>query len=54
MTTYKKDKNSDSFYRGLEHCYEINRIVREDKMTKRAETLYLSSMAECRERTGIE
>ena len=54
MTTYKKDKNSDSFYRGLEHCYEINRIVREDKMTKRAETIYLSSMAECRERTGIE
>lgn len=54
MTTYKKDKNSDSFYRDLEHCYEINRIVREDKMTKRAETIYLSSMAECRERTGIE
>lgn len=54
MTTYKKDKNSDLFYRGLEHCYEINRIVREDRMTKRAETIYLSSMAECRERTGIE
>ena len=54
MTTYKKDKNSDSFYRGLEHFYEINRIVREDKMTKRAETIYLISMAECRERTGIE
>ena len=54
MTTYKKDKNSDSFYRDLEHCYEISRIVREDKMTKRAETIYLSSMAECRERTGIE
>lgn len=54
MTTYKKDKNSDSFYRDLEHCYEINRIVREDKMTKRAEVIYLSSMAECRERTGIE
>ena len=45
---------SYSNYRGLEHCYEINRIVREDKMTKRAETIYLSSMAECRERTGIE
>ncbi|MCM1049883.1 MAG: PBECR4 domain-containing protein [Clostridiales bacterium] len=54
MTTYKKDKNSDSFYRDLEHCYEINRIVREDKMTKRAEVIYLSSMAECRERMGIE
>lgn len=54
MTTYKKDKNSDSFYRDLVHCYEINRIVREDKMTKRAEVNYLGNMAECRERTGIE
>ncbi len=54
MATYKKDKNSDSFYRDLEHCYEISRIVREEKMTKKAETIYLSSMAECRERTGIE
>ncbi|MBD5474950.1 MAG: hypothetical protein HDR17_03040 [Lachnospiraceae bacterium] len=54
MTTYKKDKNSDSFYRDLAHCYEITRIVREDKMTKRAEVIYLSNMAECRERTGIE
>lgn len=54
MTTYKKDKNSDSFYRDLVHCYEINRIVCEDKMTKRAEVIYLSNMAECRERTGIE
>lgn len=35
MTTYKKDKNSDSFYRDLARCYEINSIVREDKMTKR-------------------
>ena len=54
MTTYKKDKNSDSFYRDLAHCYEITRIVREDKMTKRAEVIYLSNMAECRERMGIE
>lgn len=54
MTTYKKDKNSDSFYRDLTHCYEISRIVREDKMTKRTEVVYLSKTAECRERTGIE
>lgn len=54
MTTYKKDKNSDSFYRDLAHCYEISRIVREDKMTKRTEVVYLSKTAECRERTGIE
>ncbi len=54
MTTYKRDKNSDSFYKNLEHCYEINKIVREDKITKRAEVIYQSSEAECRERSGIE
>ncbi len=54
MATYKKDKNSDSFFRDLPYCYEINRIVREDKITKRAEVIYLGSMAECRERIGIE
>lgn len=54
MTTYKKDKNSDTYYRNLSHCYEIRKIVREDKITKRAETIYQSSEAECREYTGIE
>lgn len=38
----------------LAHRYEINKIVREDKVTKRSETIYLSSEAECRERSGIE
>lgn len=54
MTTYKRDKNSDSFYKNLEHCYEINKIVREDKITKRAEVIYQSNEVECRERSGIE
>jgi hypothetical protein len=54
MTTYKKDKNSDAYYRNLLHCHEINKIVREDKMSKRSETIYQSIDAECRERTGIE
>ena len=54
MTTYKKYKNSDTYYRNLSHCYEIRKIVREDKITKRAETIYQSSEAECREYTGIE
>lgn len=54
MTTFKKDKNSDAFYRDLSHCYEINKIVREDKMTKREETIYQSVDAECRKYTGIE
>lgn len=54
ITTYKRDKNSDLFYKNLEHCYEIKKIVREDKITKRAEVVYRSSEAECRERSGIE
>lgn len=54
MTTYRKDKNSDAFYRDLEHCYEINKIVREDKATKRAEVIYQSEQAALREKQGIE
>lgn len=54
MTTYRKDKNSDAFYRDLEHCYEINKIVREDKMTKQAEVIYQSEQAVLREKQGIE
>ena len=54
MTTYKKDKNSDAYYCNLPHCYEINKIVREDKASKRSETIYQSINAECRERSGIK
>ena len=54
MTTYKKDKNSDAYYHNLPHCYEISKIVREDKVSKRAETIYQSSVAKCREYAGIE
>lgn len=54
MTTYQNDRDRDSFFRNLTRRYEITRIVRENKDTKRAETIYLSSMAECRERGGIE
>lgn len=54
MTTYKKDKNSDAYYRNLPHCYKISKIVREDKVSKRSETIYQSINAELRERSGIE
>ncbi len=54
LTTYKKDKNSDSFYCNLKHCYEINKIVRENKETKKAETIYQSEQAVLREAAGIE
>lgn len=53
MTTYKKDKKSDKFYRDLSRCYEINKIVREDKISKCKETIYQSVDAECREYMGI-
>lgn len=54
MTTYQTDREKDLFFCHLAHKYEINKIVREDKMTKRSTTIYLSSEAEYRERTGIE
>ena len=54
LTTYKKDKNSDSFYCNLKHCYEISKIVRENKETKKAETIYQSEQAVLRETAGIE
>ena len=54
MTTYQTDREKDLFFCNLSHKYEINKIVRENKMTKRFETIYLSSEAECREYTGIE
>ena len=53
MATYQTDREKDLFFCHLSHRYEISKIVREDKMTKRAETIYLSSDAECREHTGI-
>lgn len=54
MTTYQNDREKDLFFCHLAHKYEINKIVREDKMTKRSKTIYLSSEAEYRECTGIE
>ena len=53
MTTYKKDKNSDAYFCNLQYCYEINKIVREEKVSKRAETIYQSKDAESREYSGI-
>lgn len=54
MVDYKKNKDYDLHYRNLTHCYEISRIVREEKVTKRAEVIYQSPDAENRERSGIE
>lgn len=54
MTTYQTDREKDLFFCHLAHRYEINKIVREDKLTKRTETIYQSSDAERRECAGIE
>lgn len=54
MTTYQNDRDRDAFFRNLQHRYEITRIVREEKATKRAEVIYQSKEAEQRERSGIE
>ncbi|MCD7885190.1 MAG: PBECR4 domain-containing protein [Lachnospiraceae bacterium] len=54
MVDYKKDADYDLHYRNLTHCYEISKIVCEEKDTKRAEVIYQSRKAEQRERAGIE
>lgn len=54
MVDYKKNADYDLHYRSLTHCYEISKIVREEKNTKRAEIIYQSMNAEQRELSGIE
>jgi len=54
MVDYKKNDNYDLHYRNLSQRYEINKIVRKDKITKRAEVIYQSRGAEERELAGIE
>lgn len=54
MVDYKNNEDYDLHYRDLTHCYEINKIVREEKETKRAEVIYQSMEAEQREKSGIE
>lgn len=54
MIDYKKDADYDLHYRNLTHCYEISKIIREDKDTKRAEVIYQSVEAAQREQAGIE
>ena len=54
MIDYKKNDDYDLHYRNLTQRYEISKIVREDKITKRAEVIYQSRIAEERELAGIE
>lgn len=54
MVDYKKNANYDLYYRNLTQRYEISKIVRENKITKRAEIIYQSKGAKERELAGIE
>ena len=54
MVDYKKNKDYDRHYRNLTHCYKINKIVSEEKDTKRAEVIYQSMETIQREQVGIE
>ncbi len=53
MVDYKENDDYDLHYRNLTQCYEISKIVREDKITKRSEVIYQSKAAEERELAGI-
>lgn len=54
MVDYKNNENYDLHYRNLTKRYEISKIVREDKITRRSEVIYQSKAAEEREMEGIE
>ncbi len=54
MVDYKANDDYDLHYRKLTQRYEISKIVREDKITKRSEVIYQSKAAEERELAGIE
>lgn len=54
MVDYKANDDYDLLYRNLTQRYEISKIVREDKITKRSEVIYQSKAAEERELAGIE
>lgn len=54
MVDYKENDDYDLHYRNLTQCYEISKIVREDKITKRSAVIYQSKAAEERELAGIE
>lgn len=54
MVDYKANDDYDLHYRNLTQRYEISKIVREDKITKRSEVIYQSKAAEERELAGIE
>ena len=53
MATYQDDRERDLFFCNLSKRYEINKIVREDKLSKEKEVIYLGEQAKLREVSGI-
>ncbi|MBQ8639053.1 MAG: hypothetical protein IJ468_07785 [Lachnospiraceae bacterium] len=53
MATYQTDRERDMYFCNLTQSYDINKIVREDKDTKRRETVYQSAESREREKNGI-
>lgn len=54
ITTYTSERDYDVLYRNLEHSYEINKIIRENKTTKETEVIYQSEQSVLREKYGIQ
>lgn len=54
LTTYLKDQKSDIFYGNLEHSFEIQKILREEKSSGLKEVIYQSDQSKLREISGIE
>lgn len=54
MVDYKGNADYDLHYRNLTKRYEIAKIIREDKVTKRAEIIYQNRETVQREKSGIE
>ena len=54
MQIFQKDREKEMFFCNLSKRYEINKIVREDKLTNEKKVLYMSAQTEQREKTGIE
>jgi len=53
MVDYKENANYDLYFRNLTCCYEINKIIQEDKVSKRKKTIYQSPAAKEKEMAGI-
>ena len=54
MVTYTSNDDYDQYYRNLQNRYEILKIVREEKATKKSEVIFQSDQASARELAGIE